>query len=466
VFETKAPVNSRDAQEDARHFQGIGRQLGRAAHAMLTIPLLEGAECVGVLQALNPRGREHFDHEDEEIFEGFGSLIANALMRLEAERHEIEIARSHQQMEVAREIQESFLPPEMQKFPFCQVHLRNFPAHAVGGDFCCVHRLGGERLLVGLGDVTGKGIPASLTMARATAMIKATAGQIGAELGEWVTRLNQQLVEDLQGGRFIGLTFMLADAAAATLQVCAAGQFAPLRYQGERWQALTCENQLPLGILEAVPYRAVTVPLRRGEYWLLHSDGISEARNRLGEDFTAARLLASLPLGCGAAETAARAVAEWRAFVGTAPQHDDASLLVLDWRGGAPTASLEMVCCAENLKAGRAFVEEWAGYAGYDDVTIGQIVMACDEAATNVFRHGYCERPGPIAYHAEVDDKHLTIWMADRARPVKRSEIHGRDLDDLRPGGLGTIIIEKVFDEVIYTPEACGTTLTLRKALA
>ncbi|HTG45523.1 MAG TPA: ATP-binding protein, partial [Verrucomicrobiae bacterium] len=117
-----------------------------------------------------------------------------------------------------------------------------------------------------------------------------------------------------------------------------------------------------------------------------------------------------------------------------------------------------------NLCQGRAFIEAWAVYAGYDDVTVGQIVMACDEAASNVFRHGYAERPGPLVVQARVDSQNFFVWMVDEATPVDSSKIKPRDLADVRPGGLGTFIMNQVFDEVIYEPRAHGTVLKLRKA--
>ena len=417
------------------------------------------------MEALNPRDRACFDEHDEEIFEGFGGLITNALRRLEAERQKIELVRSTQELQVAREIQESFLPPPIQRFPFAQVHVNSFPASAVGGDFCVVHRIGEERLLLGLGDVTGKGIPAALTMARATAMIKATVNQIDTDLGAWVTALNRQLAEDLQAGRFIGMSFMLADAANSTLQICAAGQFPPLHFNGQRWSHFEAQTSLPLGISTEKTYSAVTTPLARGNSWLLFSDGIPEARNLAGEDFTLPGFVQSLPTGQTAAITLAAAVAAWKEFVHSAPRHDDASLLLLDWRGQAPPAGFNTRCSPENLAAGRDFVENWAAFAGYDDVTTGKIVLACDEAATNVLRHGYEKAPGPLRYRAEIDDAWLTIQIVDEAKPIDPSKFHGRELSDLRPGGLGTYIITQVFDVVNYEPLPVGTSLTLRKKL-
>ena len=465
VYGSKQKINVTDAQGDRRHYKPIGQQVGFVTRAMLAIPLLEGTDCLGVMEALNPRGRGVFDAEDEEIFEGFGGLIANALRRLEAERERLERVRSTQELQVAREIQDSFLPSPAQTFPFAHVRVNSFPASAVGGDFCCVHRIGENRLLVGLGDVTGKGIPAALSMARATAMIKATINQVEGDLGKWVAALNQDLVEDLQAGRFIGMTFMLADATAATLQICAAGQFPPLHCNSGRWESFAMRTRPPLGISPDIAFDAVTIALQPGDRWLLCSDGIPEARDRAGDEFTLARFLESLPLGQTGAATLDAGVEAWKQFIRSAPQHDDASLLLLDWRGQAPPAEFRTVCCPENLAAGRGFVEKWAAFAGYDDVTIGQIVMAGDEATTNILRHGYEKTPGPLCYRAAIDDAWLTIQIIDDAKPVDLSRLHGRELSDLRPGGLGTFIMTQVFDEVKYEPLTVGTSLSLRKKL-
>ena len=465
VFKSRQSLNITDAQKDPRHYQGIGKQVGFVTRAILTIPLLDRTTCLGVLQALNPLDRDHFDAQDEEIFEGFGGLIVAALLRLQAQQREIERVQAEQELLLAREIQDSFLPVGVQKCPLCQVHHNYFPAQMVGGDFYFVHALGDRRVLVGLGDVAGKGVPAALTMARASAMIQAMTNQLQADLGSWVTALNQQLVADLKSGRFIGLTFLLADAEAASLQICAAGQFPPFHGDGRSWEQGVVPSHLPLGISAHVSYRATEVPLKSGDLWVLFSDGIAEARNHAGEEFTAPGFLQKLPLGLTGGKTMTTAIEAWRTFVGAAPQHDDASLLLLDWRGLPPPRELVMTCCPETLCSGRAFVEQWAIYAGYEDLIRGQIVLACDEAVSNVFRHAYGKHPGPLQLAAEVGSDSFTIRIQDEAKPVDPSQIKGRNLDDLRPGGLGTFIMSQIFDQVTYEPHALGTTLTLRKRL-
>ena len=170
-------------------------------------------------------------------------------------------------------------------------------------------------------------------------------------------------------------------------------------------------------------------------------------------------------MGLTAAQTLDAALRSWNTYCDSAPQHDDASLLLLDWRGRPPAPEFSTICCPENLAAIRGFVESWAVFAGFGDTTTGQIVMACDEACTNIFCHGYGQKPGPIRLRVEITGTTLAIQIADEAAPVDAREIRCRDLTDLRPGGLGTFVMTQVFDEVNYLPLEQGNTLTLRKGL-
>jgi len=466
VYQNREPVNVANASEDPRHYQGIGEKIAFKANAMLCIPLMNGADCLGVMQALNPLNCEVFSEQQYEIFQAFGSLIVNALLRLEAENQKLERAQELQELQMAQEIQKSFLPPSRLRFPFGSLHTRYFPARTVSGDFYFAHEVRADRYLVGLADVSGKGLPAALTMARATATIKTLSHQATGDLGEWVSMLNQHVSLDLKAGRFIGLTFLLIDATRNSLQICAAGQYAPFRFINDEWRHEQVEPQLPLGILDDFQYKSSTVNLQPGEFWVLISDGITEARNECGEDYTDEVFLKSLPRHEVASATLKEAVKAWRKFVGNAPQHDDSSIILLDWRGLPPPAEFHINCSPETLCECRGWVERWAAHAGFTDLETGQIIMACDEAASNVFRHAYQGVPGPLHLSASLDDKRLVFQLSDHAGKVDPANIRGRNIEEVKPGGLGTVIIQSVFQTVTYESTEKGTTLTLAKYLS
>lgn len=120
------------------------------------------------------------------------------------------------------------------------------------------------------------------------------------------------------------------------------------------------------------------------------------------------------------------------------------------------------------LKTVRQQVEPFALALGYDEEIAGRIMLALDEALTNVIRHAYqgqADQPIDITLHAEAG--RLGITVRDFGRPCDPSAIRSRDLDDIRPGGLGVHIIHECMDRVEYLPadDGRGTTLRMHKAL-
>src|SRR6202008_1803113 len=165
---------------------------------MLTIPLLDGEVCHGVMQALNPTGRVRFDAFDEEVFLAFGSLIATTLTRMhvqdEARQKEIEDAYRQAELSIARQAQFSFMPPPTFECGNLKIRVFQEQAADIGGDFYAYHEVGEECLLVVVGDASGKGIPAALESARVCTLISLKASSCRAEsLAEWVADLNDGL---------------------------------------------------------------------------------------------------------------------------------------------------------------------------------------------------------------------------------------------------------------------------------
>src|ERR1700688_3454336 len=198
VYRTRVRENTANAQSDSQHYTGIGLETKTPAQAMLTIPLLDGDICHGVMQALNPIDRAGFDSFDEEVFLAFGSLIATTLTRMQvqdaAKQKEIEDAYRQAELSIARQAQFSFMPPP--NFERGNLKIRVFQEQAadIGGDFYAYHEVGDQWLLVAVGDASGKGIPAALESARVCTLISLTASSCSPErLSEWLAGLNNVL---------------------------------------------------------------------------------------------------------------------------------------------------------------------------------------------------------------------------------------------------------------------------------
>ena len=138
-----------------------------------------------------------------------------------------------------------------------------------------------------------------------------------------------------------------------------------------------------------------------------------------------------------------------------------------------PRKPIELRFCSSpaHLPVVRAAIEKICELLGMDDDTAGGVVLIVDEAMTNIIKHAYKGGHGePIDVTlrpiGEPDPCALEITLADRGEYVDPSEIRSRNLDDVRPGGLGVHIITKCMDDVAYAPrEGGGTVLTMTKTL-
>jgi sigma-B regulation protein RsbU (phosphoserine phosphatase) len=462
VFHGRQVEHIDDAQNDPRLMRTADGKTGFLTRAMLCAPLADKNECFGVLQAINPVGRLTFTDLDKEIFEGLTAIVTGALVRFDRElkiQHEVQLER---ELALAVEIQKSYLPPEELILPRSELRVKYLPARTIGGDFYISLVLPNDRLLVALGDVSGKGIPAALTTAQIICEMQALAPVAQQGLDVYVTSLNAALCQRLAAGRFAATTFLLHDPHRETMEVICAGQFGPWRWHGENWEQVKAPHHLAMGIFPEFESEITVSPCRPGEKWVLFTDGINEGRNSAGEDYTFERLRASLGLGC-AANVLNRAWHTWENFVDGTEHHDDACLAVLVTK---PPAKMEIFSAARECKRARNFIEDWALVAGYPDLERGRIVLAADEAITNIIRHTYQSSPDHrIELSSEVNDSTFHLRLRDYGPPVNIAELKGRELSDIRPGGLGLVLLRSVFSVVEHTALPDGNEWHLAKPL-
>jgi len=135
-----------------------------------------------------------------------------------------------------------------------------------------------------------------------------------------------------------------------------------------------------------------------------------------------------------------------------------------------PHVRLEMLSQARFLAGARAMISNLAQRLGFNEIHCGQISLAVDEALCNIINHGYSKKPdGRIwlnIWALESDPPAMHIVIEDRARQVDPATIRSRDLEDIRPGGLGVYIIREVMDHVRYEQrDGGGMRLTMTKRL-
>jgi sigma-B regulation protein RsbU (phosphoserine phosphatase) len=209
-----------------------------------------------------------------------GFLLINLLVLLEvADRLSLK-----NDLEIAREIQQSMLPRAAFKAPGVEAFGMTRPANTVGGDFYDIMPISDGRVLLALGDVAGKGSPAALLMALLLAMMRTLVDE-GFEGAELVTKLNAQVGKHAPGSRFVTLFVSVFNPSTGELVYVNAGQNPPLlRRAGGTYERLR-SGGMALGMFDHATYTTGHTVLALDDVIVMYSDGITEAESGFGDPF-------------------------------------------------------------------------------------------------------------------------------------------------------------------------------------
>lgn len=265
------------------------------------------------------------------------SAVENARLfarTVQAARDRERLAALHKELEVASLIQRAIVPSEYPPFPGrvdFDVRASMAPARVVGGDFYDYFLIDQDRLGFVIGDVSGKGVPSALFMAVCRTLIKATARElVSPEV--CLERVNRVLASEGVPSMYVTVFYGVLDTRSGHVAFCNAGHNPPLVLRGDgSLEPVAQTGGMVLGLFENAAYEAGHIVLETGDLLFAYTDGVTEARNPAGEEFTPARLLPCLAR-CGGRglDAVIRTVGEeLAAFVGEEPQADDITMLAL-----------------------------------------------------------------------------------------------------------------------------------------
>lgn len=303
--------------------------------------LAEGGDEMGTLarvfqkMAVEVQAREEHLEElvrarTQELREKNG-LLETAQRRVEAE------------LEVARSLQAAILPQSIPANPSYAGSAAMVPARELGGDFYDFFPIGDDKIGLVIADVSGKGVPAAFFMAISRTVLRAAARDHDNRPGAGLASANDTLCAQNPHEMFVTVFFGVLDVTTGVFTFANGGHNAPVvvRAGDGSVTSLPRTGGIALGVMPDLPYAETSVALAPGDTLFLYTDGISEAMDADGREFTEERLLSSLARANRATvdavlKTVTSAVS---AFVGDAPQSDDITCLVLRYLGPPEAAA-------------------------------------------------------------------------------------------------------------------------------
>ena len=328
VLQGREALVLNDAPSDARFNAHESIVASRLRSAMVA-PLVDSEQVIGLLYADSDDPTARYDAEKLRLFSFLANLIAvkiaNArLLELKAEKD-----RMAREAAAAAQVQRHLLPTTRPEVPGYDILARQIPCYEVGGDLHDTAVLDDGRVVVVVGDVTGKGMGAALLMSNTLAALRVLYAENSA-LETVVERVHRQLLHASDDLHFVTLFIGMLDPRAHRLTYVNAGHNPPILLHDETAPRRLSPTGLPLGLIPGAVYRSAEVDLPPGALLCIHTDGIPEAA--LGEEFYEdERLIATLRHArAQPIEAIAEAiVGDLRAFLGEAPFDDDVTFLLL-----------------------------------------------------------------------------------------------------------------------------------------
>ncbi len=330
IFENiTSPILVSDLQRK-KNLLAIREQCERQGIVAL-IPLQLQNEVKGIL-CLGDRLRGgSYSNSDLEFIYSLGNLAIISLENTRLFQEAVEKQKLENELIVAREIQKGLLPRSLPHIEGLDIAALNISSKQVGGDYYDVIPLASGKYAIAIGDVSGKGTPASLLMANVQATIR-TLVQFDLPLAEMTSRVNHLIYENTGNDKFITFFWGIFDPATKVFRYVNAGHNHPFVLRADKSIERLTEGGIILGVLsDAPPYLEGSVHLSPGDSVVMFTDGISEAMNTEGIDYTEERV--ELFLRNVAALSAQGILDEIQkeiaAYTSGAAQSDDITLVVM-----------------------------------------------------------------------------------------------------------------------------------------
>ncbi|MBK8303324.1 MAG: SpoIIE family protein phosphatase [Chloracidobacterium sp.] len=329
VVENGKSVLTSDAQQDPRFasqtivFQGI--------RSVLAVPLcVDERHVFGLIYADSPTNTNTFSSEHLDILTTLASVASIRVENASLLDERINRERMERELELATEIQQRFQPegpPTVEGYDFQGI---SFSCYEIGGDYYDFIERHDGKMLVALGDVSGKGTSASLLMSSLHAAVH---GQVAAKtpLVQLVTSVNEYLTENTPGNRFITFFVTELDPATGELTFINAGHNPALIGRADGTIEQLDSSGLPLGLMGFAEYEVGKARLNSGDVLFIYSDGVSEANNLAEDEFGMDRLIQVISTNVGRSASGIRDKVESALsdFTGTAAPNDDITLVIV-----------------------------------------------------------------------------------------------------------------------------------------
>lgn len=323
----KKPLSVDEPANDSR-FRGV--QWDANIKTVLCVPLIVKSELRGVLTVYNKKDGQSFTTEDQRLLAIIAAQSAQVVENARLIEEEKLYIKMQQEVGLAAKIQLDLLPRNNPGLHGYDIYARTIAAQSIGGDYFDFIPMSDGRMALCLGDVSGKGLPASLLMANLQATLR---GQtlVAQQPSECLLRSNKLLFESTSPEKFATLFYGMIDVKHHSIHYSNAGHDWPFHIGKDNSIQRLKVGGLMIGLIQQATYEDQEIPIQVGDILVIQSDGVSEAMNSSNVQFGEERLQNLLieNRDRSAEEIIDIVIKEVRKHAGAHPQSDDITMMVI-----------------------------------------------------------------------------------------------------------------------------------------
>lgn len=353
-----------------------------------------------------------------------------------------ERAKAETELEVARRIQYGIISKEKN---ICMsdnfmISARMKSARQVGGDFYDSFPLKNGNVCTVIGDVSGKGVAASLFMVFVKTLIREKLTDI-SDIAETVKSINLDICRSNPEEMFVTAFIAIFDKASGKFCYVNAGHNKPVIIRNGKAEFLNCPPCMALGVFDDSEYKQYTADFSNGDILYLYTDGVTEAVNENKEFFGEKRLLEV----CTGTQHTAKGLCQGISsslieFINAGEQFDDITMLAVQRQD----STLKLNCRLSELEK----IREYIFKTDLEDKLKRKIFLACDEVFSNIVNYSGADL---ISFLYNKNDDKISIIFKDNGKKFDcLKAMPKKDFDDFDKGGMGIIIVKKLCTDIVY----------------
>ena len=328
AVDNQKAVLSADASSD-QQFASRASIADFDIHSVMCVPLIYRGQVLGIIYIDTTDPDARFSDENLSLLTAIGLQAAVSIATAQMHAKVLRQSRLEQDVKFAKRVQLAFLPQAPPSVPQYEFASHYTAAYEIGGDFYNFIQLNDRLFGVCVADVSGKGVPAALMMARLTSDVKSISMRESSP-GKIVAALNKLMCGEMADQGFVTFVFVTIDVTSHRITITNAGHPPPLVKKGASGKIAKFEESIsfPLGVVEDAEFEEDILILDTGDSVTLYTDGVIEAMDKEGNFYTQERLEAILAKGPVTPKGIVKNIlADLGEFFQDKPQNDDLTLV-------------------------------------------------------------------------------------------------------------------------------------------